>query len=80
MKFLNKLKNKAVATKAAVVTTAVGASSAASAEVPTEVGTFFTGLITDSASVMASAWPVMLAVTGGFIVMKIAKRAANKAT
>lgn len=35
---------------------------------------------TDAATLMASAWPVLTAVTVGFVLMKLFKKASSKAT
>jgi hypothetical protein len=35
---------------------------------------------TDAASLMAAAWPVLTAVTVGFVLMKLFKKASSKAT
>lgn len=35
---------------------------------------------TDAGSLIAAAWPVLTAVTVGFVLMKLFKKASNKAT
>lgn len=54
------------------------ASFGASADVPAVVGTTITGLQTDALAAIDLVWPFALAVVGGFIVLKIVKRALNK--
>lgn len=52
----------------------------ASAELPSEATAAITAVQTDGLAMIAAGWPVLAALTGGFIVMKLFKRVANKAT
>ncbi len=51
----------------------------ASAALSTEVSTAFTGLQTDALALIDLAWPVVIAVTVGFIIIGLFKKAAHKA-
>ncbi|WP_018404162.1 major coat protein [Marinobacter gelidimuriae] len=55
-------------------------STSAAAELPVAVGTAFTGISSDFAALLVLAWPVLGTIVGGFIVMKLFKKFANKAT
>lgn len=52
-------------------------SAPASAAIPTEATAMFTGLATDATAGVALGWPLMAIVTGGFILYRIVRRAAN---
>ena len=56
------------------------ASQAAHAALPKESSTAFTAILTDAQALEALAWPTLIGVTTIFVVMKLFKRAANKAT
>lgn len=47
---------------------------------PAEVTSAFTQISTDYADLSELAWPVAVAVTGGFVLLKLFKKFANKAT
>lgn len=40
----------------------------------------FSQIQSAGAEMITNAWPVLIAITGGFILMKLGKRAMNKAT
>ena len=48
------------------------------AALPTVIGTTLTDIQTDALAAIDLVWPVLLAVLGGFILIKIVKRASNK--
>jgi Phage major coat protein, Gp8 len=50
----------------------------AMAELPAVVGTTLTGLQTDGLALIALVWPVVGAIIGGFILIKLFKRGASK--
>lgn len=56
------------------------AAGSASAALPAEVATTLTAVQTDGEALIALAWPVMGAIVGGFVIMKLFKRAVSKAT
>ena len=58
----------------------VGASGAAHAELPAPVAAAFTTLTDNFTAMELLAWPVLATITGGFILMKLFKKSANKAT
>ena len=53
-------------------------SQGANAALPAVVGTELTTVQTDALAAIDLVWPVVMAVLGGFIILKIVKRAANK--
>lgn len=63
----------------ALLAVVVGTFSAGSyAALPAVVGTELTSVQTDALAAIDLVWPVVMAVLGGFIIMKIVKRGANK--
>ena len=48
------------------------------AALPAVIGTTLTDIQTDALAAIDLVWPVLLAVLGGFILIKIVKRASNK--
>lgn len=66
--------------QALIAISVASAASQAHAALPPGLDAFFTALETDFGTLEGYAWGVLLVVTGGFIWMKLAKRAANKAT
>lgn len=72
---------KKFATKAAAVAvTLLAVSTSAMAELPTAVTGAFTQVKTDGESMITAGWPILLAVTGGIILMKLFKRVIGKST
>jgi hypothetical protein len=64
----NKIANTALVACAAV-------AGSAHAALPADVDTMFTGLQADGEAAIAKMWPLMLAITGGFILVGIVRRA-----
>lgn len=62
---------------AAIAIGALATALPASAALPAEVTGLFTSLETDGAAAVALGWPLMAIVTGGFILYRIVRRAAN---
>lgn len=50
----------------------------AHAALPTEATTAFTSLKADAESLITAAWPVVAAITVGFVLISLFKRAAGK--
>ena len=48
------------------------------AAIPAVVGTTLTEIQTDALALIDLIWPVVLAIMGGFILIKLAKRGGNK--
>ena len=48
------------------------------AALPAVIGATLTEIQTDALAAIDLVWPVLLAVLGGFILIKIVKRASNK--
>ena len=53
---------------------------ASHAALPKESTTAFTAILTDAKALEALAWPTLIGITTIFVIMKLFKRAANKAT
>ncbi len=61
-----------------VVAGSVVLSGAASAALPDGATTAFTEVQADALALVDLAWPAVIAVTTGFIILKLFKKAANK--
>lgn len=68
--------------KVAGVTTALAAASGAHAQatLPTGVTSLFSDLTDQIELLFGLMWPLVLLVLGGFILVKMTKKVANKAT
>lgn len=79
MEKLNAFFSAAAAKKAKVSAVVLAASIAcvgsAHAALPAEVETMFTSVQTDAEAAIAKMWPLMLAITGGFIIVGLVRRA-----
>lgn len=62
-----------------VVAALVGAVANAHAALPTEATAAFTALSSNVTDTIAAVWPVLVLSVGGFAVMKLFKKGANKA-
>lgn len=51
----------------------------AQAALPTEATAAFTALAGHVTDILAAVWPIASAVTGGFVLLKLFKRGANRA-
>lgn len=63
---------------AAVIGAASLVAAQAHAALPTEATTAFTSLKADAESLITAAWPVVAAITVGFVLISLFKRAAGK--
>ena len=54
-------------------------AGSAMAALPTEATAAFTQLSTYVTDILAAVWPIVAAVVGGFALIKLFKRGANKA-
>lgn len=70
----NSAKAKASATVLALSVACVGSAQAA---LPAEVDAMFTSVQTDGEAAIAKMWPLMLAITGGFIIVGLVRRALS---
>jgi hypothetical protein len=61
-----------------IIGAAVILPSTAMAALPTGAATAFTTLQEDALGLIDLAWPVVVAVTAGFIVLKLFKKSASK--
>lgn len=74
-------KVSAMADKVAAGAVLVGAMVAnAQAALPTEVDAAFTAVQTDGLAMIAKGWPVVTAIVGGMILIKLFKKVANRST
>lgn len=72
---------KTMKTKAALlVALALTASTSALAALPTEVTGAFTSVKTDGEEMISAGWPILVAITGGIILMKLFKRVIGRST
>lgn len=53
---------------------------AAHAALPTEAAAAFTAISGNVTDILAVVWPIVTLMTGGFILIKLFKKGANKAT
>ena len=56
----------------------LGATHQANAALSTEIGTGLTAIQTDALALVDLVWPVVIAVTGAFIVFKLFRRGVSK--
>jgi hypothetical protein len=61
-----------------VTVVSAAASGPAFAELPTGATTAFTAVQADALALIDLAWPAVIAVVTGFIILKLFKKAANK--
>ena len=72
---MNKLQQKLLAGAGLVSGSIVSAHAA----LPTEATAAFTAISGNVTDVLAVVWPIVASVTGGFILIKLFKKGANKA-
>jgi len=58
---------------------AAGVIESAQAALPTEASTAFSTISGNVTDVLAAMWPIVALATGGFILIKLFKKGANKA-
>lgn len=56
-----------------------GVAGMAHAALPTEATAAFTGLSTNVTDIFTAIWPIVAAVVGGFALIKLFKKGANRA-
>lgn len=66
------------AVPAVIAAASLTLASAAHAALPEEIGTGLTAIQTDALALIDLVWPVVIAITTGFILFKLFKRGANK--
>jgi len=72
---MNKLQQKLLAGSGLVT----GMIASAHAALPTEATTAFTAISGNVTDVLAAMWPIVALATGGFVLVKLFKKGANKA-
>lgn len=65
---------------AVVVSSSLLLAVNAHAALPTAVDTAITEFKTDASSLIDKGWPLLIAIFGGMLMMKLFKKVANKAT
>ena len=58
--------------------TSLGMTAQSFADLPAVVGTEIATIQADALAAQDLAWPLVMAVLGGFVIFKIVKRAVNK--
>jgi major coat protein len=61
-----------------VIGTSLGFSSDAAAAIPAEATTAIAGVQTDGEAMIAAGWPVVAAIVGGLILIKLFKKVMGK--
>jgi len=59
--------------------TSLGMVASAHAALPTEATAAFTAISGNVTDVLAAMWPIIALATGGFVLVKLFKKGANKA-
>lgn len=72
-----KMRNQAIKYGTAVVL--VGASGMAAAALPAEATAAFTTLSGNVTDILTAVWPIAALATGGFVLLRLFKKGANKA-
>jgi len=76
---MSKTKQALLARVALINAAFIGAVSSAHAALPAEATAAFTAVSDNATSVLAAVWPIVGLVTGGFILIRLFKKGANKA-
>ncbi|MEY8216281.1 MAG: major coat protein [Colwellia sp.] len=64
--------------KGAVLVGLMALTGSASAAIPAEATTAITGVQTDGLAMISAGWPVVAAITGGLILIKLFKKVISK--
>lgn len=73
--FFSAAKSAKAKTASTVLALSVACVGSAHAALPPEVEAMFTQVQTDGEAAIAKMWPLMLAITGGFIIVGLVRRA-----
>lgn len=65
---------------AAIVAASAALTGVASAAVPAEATAAITGVQTDGLAMISAGWPVVAAITGAFVLIKVFKKIIGKVT
>ena len=76
---MSKTKQALLARVALINAAFIGSVSSAHAALPAEATAAFTAVSDNATSVLAAVWPIVGLVTGGFILIRLFKKGANKA-
>lgn len=72
------MKNLKNAVPVVVAIASMAVATAAQADLPTGLAAGLTEIQTDALALIDLVWPVVLAITGGFVLFKMFKRGASK--
>ncbi|MFZ2973583.1 MAG: major coat protein [Ferribacterium limneticum] len=72
------MKNRNQMMKYGVVVFSTVAAGAAQAALPTEATAAFTSIQSSVTEILAAIWPIVAAVTGGFVLIGLFKKGAGK--
>lgn len=72
---MNKIQLKLVTASCLII----GSVASAHAALPTEAAAAFTAISGNVTDVLAAMWPIVALATGGFVLVKLFKKGANKA-
>jgi len=72
---MNKIQQKLAAAGGLIL----GSVASAHAALPTEAATAFSAITANVTDVLAAMWPIVALATGGFVLVKLFKKGANKA-
>lgn len=75
---MNKQFRNVARTAGLAVTSALAVVGSAQAALPASVTSAMTSIQTDGMALIDLAWPVIAALVGGFVLIKLFKRAASK--
>lgn len=76
---MSKTKQALLSRVALINAAALGVVTSAHAALPAEATAAFTAVSDNATSVLAAVWPIVGLVTGGFILIRLFKKGANKA-
>lgn len=71
---------KKIAQRVAVAGSLMLAAAAAHAELPTAATAAFTTVASDAGAMLDAGWPVLVGITGGFVLMKLFKKVVSRAS
>lgn len=69
-----------MALKAVLALAVVTGTGLVHAALPTEAAAAFTAISGNVTDILAVVWPIVATMTGGFVLIKLFKKGANKAT
>jgi hypothetical protein len=77
---INGIKGRAAVTVGSLVVAGTASAQEAGGALPAEVSNAFSGIESNYNDLAALAWPVVGTIVGGFVLLKLFKKFANKAS